>query len=347
MPLMPSAISRNLPSKRWLLMNTSMSPRSCSLDIRFMSSMSPNRLERTRSMVSLMNAFLPGKTSNGASKLPLPNSATQAMAFLLTEMCPATMPLMPSAISRNLPSKRWLSMNTSMSPRSCSLDIRFMSSMSPNRLERTRSMVSLMNAFLPGKASNEASKLPLPNSATHAMAFLLTETCPATMALMPSAMVLNSPSKRWVSMATSMSPFSCSADMRFISAISPMKLARTCSMVSLMKAFLPGKLSKGARKLPLLNSEMQAMAFFLTSMWARTMPLMPSAIDRKSPCRAVASMQASMLPWSCSRAIAFMLSIRALRPACKIEMLACIPPITPGSTSGGVRPRSPLANAWR
>ena len=37
-------------------------------------------------------------------------------------------------------------------------------------------------------------------------------------------------------------------------------------MVSLMKAFLPGNCSSGASKLPLPNSAMHAIAFFLTAM---------------------------------------------------------------------------------
>ena len=49
-------------------------------------------------------------------------------------------------------------------------------------------------------------------------------------------------------------------------------------MVSLMKTFLPGNVSSGASKLPRPNSEMQAMAFFLTAMWPKTMSFTPFAM---------------------------------------------------------------------
>ena len=50
------------------------------------STINPFRFERTCSMVSLIKTFLPGNRSSGASKLPLPNSATQAIAFFLIEI---------------------------------------------------------------------------------------------------------------------------------------------------------------------------------------------------------------------------------------------------------------------
>ncbi len=50
-------------------------------------------------MVSLMKAFLPGNCSSGALRSPSPKALTQAMAFFFTLMWPATMALMPWAIS--------------------------------------------------------------------------------------------------------------------------------------------------------------------------------------------------------------------------------------------------------
>ena len=50
-------------------------------------------------MVSLMNAFLPGNCSSGASKSPSPNALTTAIAFFFTAMWPATMSLTPCAIA--------------------------------------------------------------------------------------------------------------------------------------------------------------------------------------------------------------------------------------------------------
>ncbi len=191
--------------------------------------------------------------------------------------------LMPSTMRRKSPWCRPASARTSRRPAPAASTSRFVSRISARRLARTCSMVSLMNAFLPGKVSSGASKLPRPNSAIQAIAFFLTAMWPPTMRLMPSAIVRKSPSNRLLSMVTSMSPASCSADIWFICAISPSRLRRTCSMVSLINAFLPGKLSSGAWKLPRPNSAMQAMAFFLTAMWPPTMRLMPSAMLRKSP----------------------------------------------------------------
>ncbi len=108
-----------------------MSPRSCSVDIRFISSSSPDRLPRTCSIVSLMKTFLPGNRSIDAEKSPSPNALKTPMAFFFTSMCEATIVLMPSAIVRKPPANRCESMYTSMSPRSCSVDIRFISVMSP------------------------------------------------------------------------------------------------------------------------------------------------------------------------------------------------------------------------
>ena len=67
--------------------------------------------------------------------------------------------------------------------------MRVISAMKVFKLVRSRSMVSLMNAFLPGNFSRVASKLPLPNSAMHAMAFFLTAMWPITMVFTPVAMV--------------------------------------------------------------------------------------------------------------------------------------------------------------
>ena len=80
-------------------------------------------LARTCSMVSLMKAFLPGNCSIGASMFPSPNSLTQAIAFFLTAMCPATISFTCSATTRKSPSKRLTSIVTSISPLSCSADI--------------------------------------------------------------------------------------------------------------------------------------------------------------------------------------------------------------------------------
>ena len=77
-----------------------------------------------------------------------------------------------------------------------------------------------------------------------------------------------------------MSPLLCSSDMRCISAMKLLRLVRSRSMVSLMKAFLPGNFSSAASKLPLPNSAMQAMAFFFTAMWPLTILLTPSPISR-------------------------------------------------------------------
>ncbi len=77
-----------------------------------------------------------------------------------------------------------------------------------------------------------------------------------------------------------MSPALCASDMRAISAMKFLTLARSRSMFSLMKAFLPGNFSSGASKLPLPNSAMQAMAFFLTAMWPKTISFTPLAMVR-------------------------------------------------------------------
>ena len=78
---MPRMISRYSP---WYLLSsarTSSSPLLAAWERAFASAVRALRLARTCSMVSLMKAFLPGNRSRGASKLPWPNSATQAMAF--------------------------------------------------------------------------------------------------------------------------------------------------------------------------------------------------------------------------------------------------------------------------
>ena len=51
-------------------------------------------------MVVLINAFLPGNCSSGASKSPFENASTQAMAFFFTVTWPATMSLTPRAMAR-------------------------------------------------------------------------------------------------------------------------------------------------------------------------------------------------------------------------------------------------------
>ena len=121
------------------------------------------------------------------------------------------------------------------------------------------------------------------------------------MPLMPLAMVRKSPEKRSALIITSMSPRSCSADMWFISETRPVRLERTCSIVSLMKAFLPGSASMGALKLPRPNSATQAIAFFFTAMWLPTNWLMPCAMAARSPLSASTSTLASMSPASCAR----------------------------------------------
>ena len=145
------------------------------------------------------------------------------------------------------------------------------------RCVRTCSMVSLMKAFLPGNFSSGASKLPRPNSAIQAMAFFFTLMWPPTISLTPVAMVRYAPSNSSGGMMASMSPALCASDMRIMSVMNFFKLARNCSMFSLMKAFLPGNFSSGASKFPRPNSAMQAMAFFLTLMWPPTIWLIPEA----------------------------------------------------------------------
>ena len=161
-----------------------------------------------------MNAFLPGSGAIGASKLPRPNSAITPIASFFTAMCAATISLTPRAITRKSPSKRWVSITTSMSPFSCSLDMWFISAISPFRLPRTFSMVSLMKAFLPGSGASGASKLPLPNSATTPIASFFTAMCALTRSFTPTAISRSSPAWRCGSITTSMSPRSCSARMR-------------------------------------------------------------------------------------------------------------------------------------
>ncbi len=250
-------------------------------------------------MVSLMKAFLPGSCASGASKLPRPNSATTPIASFLTAMCAATIWLMPLPIAPKSPSNLAVSMTTSMSPLSCSADMRLISAIRCLKLPRTSSTVSLMKAFLPGNCASGASKLPRPNSATTPIASFLTVICAPTMRLMPSPMARKSPSNLAVSICTSISPLSCSTDMRLISAIRCLKLPRTCSMVSLMKAFLPGSGASGASKLPRPNSATTPSASFLTAMCAPTMRLRPSAMPRKSPWNCALSMTASISPASC------------------------------------------------
>ena len=126
MALMPPAITAKSPRNFSTGTTTSISPRSCSADMWFIAAISPTRLPRSVSIVSLMKAFLPGNASSGASKLPSPNSLTQAIAFFFTAMWPATIVFTPCAITARSPWKPLTGMTTSMSPRSCSADMRAM-----------------------------------------------------------------------------------------------------------------------------------------------------------------------------------------------------------------------------
>ena len=65
---------------------------------------------------------------------------------------------------------------------------------------------------------------------------------------------------------TSRAPLTAAWAKAMASLVTALRLVRTCSMVSLMKAFLPGNFSRAASKLPLPNSAMQAIAFFFTAM---------------------------------------------------------------------------------
>ena len=120
------------------------------------------RLARTCSMVSLMKTFLPGNVSRGASKLPRPNSPRQAMAFFLTAMWPKTMTLTPSAMALYAPWYFSAAILTSMSPRSCWVDMKFISSMTPLRfstealragLISSRGSLTVMSTFRSPAAS--------------------------------------------------------------------------------------------------------------------------------------------------------------------------------------------------
>ncbi len=101
------------------------------------------KLVRTASMVLLIKTFLPGNFSNSASKFPLPNSATHAMAFFFTAICPKTIPLTPSPISLKAPWNFVLSTFTSISPKSCWVDMFFISA---TNLFSTSTMV--LRAFI-------------------------------------------------------------------------------------------------------------------------------------------------------------------------------------------------------
>ena len=137
-----------------------------------------------------------------------------------------------------------------------------------------------MKTFFPGNRSRVASKLPSPNSLMQAMAFFFTAMWPKTMSFTPWAMSWKAPWNFSAGILTSMSPASCSALICFISAMKPLILPRIFSMVSLMKTFFPGKVSRVASKLPSPNSLMQAMAFFFTAIWPKTIVFTPSAMVR-------------------------------------------------------------------
>ncbi len=89
---------------------------------------------------------------------------------------------------------------------------------------------------------------------------LLDGDVPATMSLMPLAMLPKSPWKRSEGTKTSISPLSCSTDILLISAIRPRRFAAQRFDGLVDEGLLAGNWSSGASKLPSPKALTQAMA---------------------------------------------------------------------------------------
>jgi len=97
---------------------------------------------------------------------------------------------------------------------------------------------------------------------------------------MPSMILRKSPKCREASALLPSLPSDAAVASVLISTMTAFRFVLTFSIVSLMKAFLPGNFSSSASKFPLPNSAMQAIAFFFTAMCPNTMSLTPCAMTR-------------------------------------------------------------------
>ena len=149
------------------------------------SAFSAFRLVRTCSIASFTKLFLPGNCSSGASKLPSPNSLTQASAFSVSSICPATIIFTEDAISLKPPLNIWACKVISILPFSCSPVTHLTESTIPLSLPLSRSKFLLISAFLPGYCCICTLKSPSPSARINWIICSFSCTWPPTIAFTP------------------------------------------------------------------------------------------------------------------------------------------------------------------
>ena len=125
--------------------------------------------------------------------------------------------------------------------------------------------------------------------------------------------------------------------------MSARRFVRSCSIVSVMKAFLPGSTSIGSLKSPSLNFLTTAIAIFFTAMWLATRLLTSSAMEAISPRNLLRSMTTSMSPRACSDAICRICSRICTKLFWMVASAAIVRPASPGSDAENDVEKSPPA----